>query len=437
MKEPYSTTDSQSMQKPIMASLWIRLRALFLNQKALCTVPIWVLVIVSSLDNADKQLLASSFSVLEKALNLDVQMLGFFSLFTNLSYALSLPFWGFMVHRYGMARIHILLAAACASWGLTTCGMAAMGGSIVAQAIFRCANGFALGSILPLSQTLLVELVDGSMRGRAFGLMGLCERLAGTVAAASIVYYEETWQRPYYALGIFSILVGVLALDALHPFKRKTPYQQHHERMSINNNDIESSTSAPISKLTIMQIVRRIVQIPAFVFLVLQGIVGGTPWDIMSFLLLLMDWRGFTKEQIVSIQFTSGLSATFGGWLGGMLGDYAANHLGGTPGRISVAFASVAGGIPLYGLYIYAQSYTSALVWSNLFHVWATWTTSGAIRPICADLARDSSERAQIVALWIVLEKASGAIFVSGCYFYVFDLLLRLCWFFSLRVFLQ
>lgn len=95
---------------------------------------------------------------------------------------------------------------------------------------------------------------------------------------------------------------------------------------------------------------------------------------------------------------------------GGLLGDYA-HSVGGTKGRICVALVSIVGGIPLYGLYIYATNYRLAMLWSNLFNLWATWTPPGALRPICADLTRNPSERAQIVSLWIVLEKASGAIF--------------------------
>jgi MFS family permease len=395
-------------------------KSLFLHQKVLCSsIPIWVLVLVASLDNADKQLLASSFSVLEKSLGLGVETLGYFSMFTNLSYALSLPFWGYLVHKYGMAKIHILLSVACVCWGITTCGMALWGGSVTAQAIFRALNGFALGSILPLSQTLLVELVDVPLRGRAFGMMGLCEKLAGTLAAASIVYYESMWRRPYYVLGIFSILMGGISLQALHPSRRRRAMIQRKESNNNKNNKNnklendkhDNGDGAAAVQLTLRQIIQRIVQLPAFLCLVAQGIFGGTPWDIMSFLLLLMDWRGFTKEQIVSIQFTSGLSATLGGWLGGMLGDYAHARAGGTKGRIGLALVSVVGGIPLYGLYIYATDYRWALLWSNLFHVWATWAPPGALRPICADLTRNPSERAQIVSLWIVLEKASGAIF--------------------------
>jgi MFS family permease len=372
------------------------LHSLLTSQVILCNVPILILVVVASLDNADKQLLASSFPMLEKALDLDVEVLGYFSMFTNLSYAFSLPLWGYLLHTHGMEKIHILLSVACGSWGLATIGIAASGSSIWGQAIFRCLVGAALGSILPLSQTLLVELVpDVSMRGRAFGLMGLCEKLAGTLAAASVVYLDN-WQHPYYALGIFSVLMAVIAHRNLDP-KQILP-------------TASTKSHPPERKLSFTEIIQQFAKIPAFLCLVAQGAFGGTPWDMMSFLLLLLDWRGFTKEQIISIQFTLNLSATIGGWLGGVMGDYAEQRIG-IRGRIGVALTSVVGGIPLYGLFLYSKSYPWALLWVNLFHLVATWPSAGALRPLCAALTRNPSERAQIVSMWIVLEKASGAIF--------------------------
>jgi MFS family permease len=376
------------------------------SQKAFCSLPIIVLVTVVALDNADKQLLASSFPMLEKTLNLDVKTLGYFSLFSNMSYALSLPLWGYLIHVFGLSKIHILLSSACVSWGMATIGIALFGSSVLGQALFRALNGVFLGSILPLSQTLLVEMVSFSMRGRAFGVMGLCEKLAGTMTAASVIYWEEHWQYTYWALGLFSIAMGWIAHRALDPTKilmNQYPYNNEDKMVSPFKQKEEHV-------LTLRQVVYRIIKLPAFACLVAQGVFGGTPWDMMSFLLLLMNWRGFTKEQIISIQLTSGLTGTIGGWLGGMLGDYAAS-LRASKGRIFVTLASVVVGIPLYGMFLYSEKYTSALLWFNLFQLVATWAPSAACRPLCADLTRNPSERAQIISMWIVLEKASGALF--------------------------
>jgi len=209
----------------------VSLQSLIANQRSLCNLPVVILVVVASLDNADKQLLASSFPLLERTLNLSVDTLGYFSMFTNLSYAISLPFWGWLVHKYGMQRIHIVLAAACASWGVASILTAISGSSLIGQAFFRCLNGAALGSILPLSQTMLVGMVVPSMRGRAFGFMSVCEKLAGTLAAASVVYLAD-WKKSYYCLGILSVMVAAVAHKELTPGKRTQAKQQamHHTR---------------------------------------------------------------------------------------------------------------------------------------------------------------------------------------------------------------
>ena len=383
----------------------------------LCTLPFLITVVVASLDSADKSLLASSFAILEKLYGFSVQQLGYFSLATNLSYAVSLPFWSFLVHRYGMVHIHTILSFACVSWGLSTLGVGVFASDIVTQAIFRALNGFALGSILPLSQTLLVEMVTPDMRGRAFGWLGLCEKLAGTMAAASVVIYDSHWQRSYLVLGLLSMVMARVVQRELTSEKRAAA----NRMKSANQDDVSTS-----KKLTIRQIVTRIVRIPAFVCLVMQGIFGGTPWDMMSFLLLLMDWRQFTKSQIVTLQFGTGLASTIGGWVGGVLGDHAATLYDDTSkGRIVVALVSVIGGIPLYGLYLFSTHYHQAFLYSVLFHAVASWTPAAALRPICADLARNPSERAQVMSLWIVLEKTSGALFGAPLVGYLTDHMMK------------
>jgi MFS family permease len=360
----------------------------------LCSLPVFLVVLVAALDSADKQLLASSFPMLEKTLHLEVATLGYFSLFTNLAYSLSLPVWGWLVHHYGIENAHNILAGACLTWGLAALGIAFAGSNIVAQAAFRSLNGAALASILPLSQTMLVEVVPIKMRGRAFGIMFLSEKVTGTIAASSIIYLDN-WQRPYLIVGAFSVLMAFLVQRKL----RMKPETKTHKD---DDDGTEEKT------LTLAQTVRRIARVPAFLFLVAQGVFGAVPWDMFAFVLLLLQWKGFSKEQIVSIQFTGGTSSMVGGALGGFLGDYFSYH---PKGRIYVAFTSVAGGIVFYNFFLFTSSYRTSLLWINLFNLWGTWTTAAANRPICAEMALNRSERASIVAMWILLEKTSAAVF--------------------------
>ena len=145
------------------------LRATLAAVRAVLNLPTVIIIVIAALDSADKGLLASSFPMLEKQLGMSVETLGYFSLFTNLSYSFALPLWGWCVHRYSIQRSPSILAGSCALWGASTLGIAVAGSSVGAQALFRSINGGAVASIMPLSQTLLVEFVPSNMLGRAFG----------------------------------------------------------------------------------------------------------------------------------------------------------------------------------------------------------------------------------------------------------------------------
>ena len=197
-------------------------RATIASWQILLTLPTVVLMLIASLDNADKKLMESSFPIFEQVLQWDVRELGYFSLATNLSYALSLPFWGWLIHRYNAVHsLQKLLAYACLVWGIaivaialvTLCSAASQSTAAAfwthLQISVRAINGMALGSILPLSQSLLVEYVPGHFQGQAFGMMGASEKLAGTLSSAAVVYLGVSkWQYAYYTLGILSICMA-------------------------------------------------------------------------------------------------------------------------------------------------------------------------------------------------------------------------------------
>jgi hypothetical protein len=282
-----------------------------------------------------------------------------------------------------------------------------------------------------------VEVTPAHLRGQAFGLLSVGEKLAGAVSSSAVVYVTR-WQDVYYCLGIASIIMGIVASsigsntgrngvggDRSSSAARTTSNVQHHhisssssskssykkkhsdlpldatqEENDENNEDEEDGRQQQDEQsgqppMSLREIILRIARLPAFACLVAQGVFGGTPWDMMSYLLMLMDWKGLTKEQIVTIQFTNGLASMLGGWVGGVMGDVAASWFdntgsrggktassGSSRGRILLALVSVFGGIPTYGLFIYSSNFKWALLWSNLFNFWATWTPSGAIRPI-------------------------------------------------------
>ena len=92
------------------------------------------------------------------------------------------------------------------------------------------------------------------------------------------------------------------------------------------------------------------------------------------------------------------------------LGDYFAILLPNNRGRICIALTSVVGGTIFYSLFLFSNTYQYSILWYSMFHLWGGWTPAATLRPICVNLAQNASERAQIVAAWILLEKTSSAI---------------------------
>eukprot|EP00574_Skeletonema_japonicum_P001754 CAMPEP_0201738548 /NCGR_PEP_ID=MMETSP0593-20130828/45308_1 /ASSEMBLY_ACC=CAM_ASM_000672 /TAXON_ID=267983 /ORGANISM="Skeletonema japonicum, Strain CCMP2506" /LENGTH=456 /DNA_ID=CAMNT_0048232769 /DNA_START=8 /DNA_END=1378 /DNA_ORIENTATION=- len=368
----------------------------------LCKLPVLLLVIIAALDSADKALLAASFPMLEKTLGLHVDTLGYFSLFTNLSYALSLPLWGWIIHRYTVDRSHIILCTSCFLWGVATLFIS-ISDSAISQALFRSLNGAALASIMPLSQMMLTEYVLPSHHGRAFGLMGFLEKIAATMSTSAVIWWED-WTNPYRFVGCLSIFMAVMSRSHLKMGRRKVDDKKNEE----DEEEQQQRLKGEEKEMTLLQIFHRISQIPVFTYLVAQGLFGAIPWDMMSFILLLLEWKDFTRNQIISFQISAGVFGTLGAFLGGVLGDYFAFS---PRGRIHVALTSVIGGTIFYGLFLFSKSYQYAVFWYSMFHLWGGWTPAATLRPICAKLAENASERAQIVAAWILLEKTSSAIF--------------------------
>jgi MFS family permease len=88
----------------------------------------FILVCLSALDAADNALLGSSFPAFARDFGFNTAQLGVLSLGQNLSFALSLPIWGYLTQRMGAEHIPSLLAMGCFVWGIVLLLMVDFGG---------------------------------------------------------------------------------------------------------------------------------------------------------------------------------------------------------------------------------------------------------------------------------------------------------------------
>ena len=217
----------------------------------------------------------------------------------------------------------------------------------------------------------------------------------------------------------------------------------------------------------------RIMSIPTFVLLVLQGVPGATPWQALSFLTMYWLTLGYSPSAAATIVALTKLGSAFGAYLGGVFGDFCARKC--SAGRVLVAQLSVVLGVPFWYMWL-SRDFVDCVVappaavdrrppvsspsspdgagggpdhsspenlnsgapssaeecsvlppifFGFLFFLCASWCQSGANRPICTELVRDPADRAQIVGLWLTVEGALSMMvgppfvgFVSEAYGY-------------------
>ncbi|CAD7944600.1 unnamed protein product [Amoebophrya sp. A25] len=358
--------------------------------------PVTLIIIVCMVDAADRALIDACYKPFEKDFGFRPRDLGFMTLCQLLSASIALPFWGAALPKYGARK---LLGLSCTLWAGTTF-LSPWASNIWAQCFVRLINGAALSGVMPVSQAVLADVIPEERRGAAFGTVGSLHTIAKVVVTYFVISAGDNWRWGFYIIGSVSFLLIYLIQTQLpEDYGKSEASREGYGMMAI-------------------RIMRKIVKIPSFCVLVLQGVAGGTPWQTFSFLNMYWLTLGFSNEEAATIASVSCSGAIFGAFLGGRLGDFSARLIPDGRGRIFIAQLSVAGGVPFFILMLTSSvvdgsSVMQACTFGFLFYVIATWCPFAANQPICAELVTSSAERAQILALWVLIEGTAGAVFGS------------------------
>lgn len=292
------------------------------------------------MERLDEQLLPSLYAYVGRSLHASPTQLGTLTLARALVQALASPLAGVLGHYAN--RIHVLVAGA-ALWG-AMCLCFASVHSVAAGYPFWAMNGIGLSLLIPAAQSVTADYYSEERRGRAFGLLyltGTLGALVGALYATNIGHLRplgvEGWRFAFGTVALASWAIGALALAlGVDPRVAKDPKYR-----VARAADVEESSWRQTARD-----VWRVVTIPSFLIIILQGIVGTLPWYALAYETFYFQLVGMSDSQ------AAGLMALFlgfnaiGGLLGGHVGDWAAkrwpNH-----GRIAVCQLSVGIGVPL------------------------------------------------------------------------------------------
>jgi MFS family permease len=312
-------------------------------------------------------------------------------------FALSCPIWGMMVDRY--PRKPVLMTG---YWGWIVCLFTM---SWLTEAwqfyIVRGINGILLAQMVPVSQSVVTEVVHSSKYGTIFGTIGFFHAIGaiiagycGTILSQQTVFGMAGWRFGYITLSCFGLAFG-LAFSSffLEPTTRR-------------------ELRGPITWANEAKNLKKYITIPSFCFLATQGVFGCMPWHAMHYLTLYFQYNGLSDSQVGWLFGVRTALGSLGAIIGGVLGD-AWNRRWKYHGRIMVAVISVVGGIPLMLWCLYLPNndayFFMATLTLALFQMTATWTCNAVNRPVSAMIVNES-DRGTIFALQNATESLLSAV---------------------------
>ena len=240
-------------------------------------------------------------------------------------------------------------------------------------------NGVGLALVIPAVQAVAADAVPPSTRGAAFGAVGLAAGLGGmaaafgaTAAARASVHGIEGWRVAFGAVaGVSAAVAAAVALFAVDPRAAAVggvvvaaPVAVAAPVDGDGDGDGDPLLAATAAKAATTHSptpwrhraaaaiaaaasdAREVLSIPTFRVVVVQGVVGSMPWTALLFATLYLQLLGVPDVAAGALTALFTGACAVGGLLGGALGDAAARAAP-HAGRVAVAQASVAAGIPL------------------------------------------------------------------------------------------
>eukprot|EP00210_Caulerpa_lentillifera_P003604 g3439.t1 len=293
----------------------------------------------SIVEKADEQVLPSVYFFAGRSWGASPTQLGQITLCRALVQALSSPISGFLGDRYD--RISVI-AIGCLIWGIMTSAIA-IANSINQAMFFAAINGFGLSLVIPCCQSIIADFYPPTSRGRAFGIMQLIAAIgvvAGGMFATNVGHVSplgiDGWRLALHIVAGVSLITGVL-------IKKLGKDPRHCARKPADLEASRGPRGAPFS----WEGVWRILSIPSFGIIILQGVIGMLPWNAMVFFTLWFQLLGFTDFVASSLLATFHAGCALGGIVGGFVADTLASNYPDS-GRIIAAQISAFSGAPFF-----------------------------------------------------------------------------------------
>ncbi|KAL3153038.1 hypothetical protein ABBQ38_012062 [Trebouxia sp. C0009 RCD-2024] len=241
------------------------------------------------------------------------------------------------------------------------------------QAMVSCAfNGLGLALVIPCVQSLVADYHPSESRGKAFGFMFFTASCGGMVGGffatnigSTMPFGMDGWRFAFHLMAMVSLVtsglvfymatdprpaarnfISPLILSASAPLPLSTSAAEFPPPPASKRSSLNSHLGWGARLKEAWREISAVLHIRTFQIIILQGIVGSTPWNAMVFFTLWLQLLGFTdySASVLMALFAGGCA--IGSAVGGYLGDVLSKRWP-NAGRIMTAQLSVLLSLPL------------------------------------------------------------------------------------------
>jgi MFS family permease len=383
--------------------------------------------------NAETQALPVYYTSVGRDLSLTRSALGFITTTQAGVQAVLTPLWGFLADRGSRKKV---LVIGCLIWGITTILLALIS-NYEQLTILRIAAGVGMAVMIPTGFSLIVDMYPMENRGKYFaiygslGILGLVTivPLLGYLDAPDLTYglssdiyslalyqvafnlagyppgllmlmlrnilfldafaketiYVGAWRSGFIVLGVFSVVIAVLAQLLI-----KEPKRGASEKEFAGVIAEESLEKYKVKRSVFKEVLKN----RTMLVIIGQGITGYFPYVVLQSWFI--NWFE-TAKQIPPFQATLifamlVVGAALGNLIGGVLGDRAEKR---SPkrGRIIIAQISTFAGIPGVLIILFANL---SLVWYIVIAfgmaAMINWGSVGSVQPMVSAVNKPESQ---------------------------------------------
>lgn len=270
-----------------------------------------LMILIVAIFNADQNLLYPNFLQVMREFGVgEIEMGLVSSAFVTVSIITSI-IWGFFSDIY--SRKKLLLIGVML--GEVPCFLTAFAQDYLQLLVLRIFTGIGIGSLTPLTFTLVADMFDESRRGAGYGYMGMASGL-GTLMGMIVAGLSPDWRSPFIYVAIPNWVLAPLFYIIYSEPKRgesESVLRELYERGFEYTYRLSWDA------------VKKSLRTKTNIYIFIQGAIGTVPWGVIvtwlvTFFILV---RGMGKETATLMLLILGVTTQVGNVIGGYLGDWA------------------------------------------------------------------------------------------------------------------